>query len=212
MKVEEMISSNNGQITRFNSYLEARNYMDILGAKINDDKREFVLDGRRCSFSGEYKGILFEEYIPQQVKDELNKCGTHYFGDTVFDLESLLLMHEMLRNRNPEETLEDTVFQAKKQMLLRLIGKKGTFTHREGRLSDFDDGMLPFLDDAFDIDKFARECIFNTTGYYEEEGKDALKFSWKSKQKPSIEHFYDRTGDNYCSMISEDQRYNRRRP
>ena len=211
MKVEEIISSNYGQATRFTCYLEARNYMYILGAKINDENKKFVLDGKICSFWGEYHGIFFEEGVPPQVEEELDKCGTHYFGNTIFDLESLLLMHEMLRNRDPKETLEDTVFQTKKQMLLLLIGKKGTFTHREGRLSDFDEGMIPFLRDDFDIDKFARECIFNTTGYYENEGEDALKFSWKRKQTPSIEHFYERTGDRYWSMISEDERYNRRR-
>ena len=209
MKKENSIMQKEDLRTRLSSPLEIKNYMTILGATFIDDNT-FVLDGLECEVCREYQGVYFEKEIPKEIRNQLDRYGINYYDHIVFDLEALTLIHTMRNNEKIEECFGNNLYQARKQMLLRILQERKGLEFN-GSFSDLDQAVTPFLGSNFDADRFLDECVFSTTGYYKKDGYDnCLKFQWKTKEDPDT--LYDIQiygGDRFTSTIMSKQPYDR---
>ena len=207
MKKENSIMQKEDLRTRLSSPLEIKNYMTILGATIIDDNT-FVLDGLECEVSREYQGVYFEKEIPKEIRNQLDRYGINYYGHIVFDLEALTLIHTMRNNEKIEECFGNNLYQARKQMLLRILQERKGLEFN-GSFSDLDQAVTPFFGSNFDADRFLDECVFSTTGYYKKDGYDnCLKFQWQTKKDPNT--LYDiqiYRGDRFTTTIMSKQPY-----
>lgn len=187
--------------TRFLSPLELKNYMSILGAEIIDNNN-FVLDGLRCTKG--FNGVCFLEGIPENIAKLFEEYGLEdsISGNTIYDLEGLIFLQIALRNESIEELFNKNLEQAKRKMLEQVLAEK-EIIYFYGPFSDFDRAITPFLNDDFDSEKFLEQCVFNTTGYYEEGGYNkSLKFQWKTKQDPDIHHVFLVDGEKIIDYIN----------
>ena len=202
MKNKKNLVNNNELKTMFLSPLEIKNYMSILGANILDDTT-FVLDGLKCEVDREYRGIYFQDGIPQNVLYLFLEYGLEdsVYGRIVFDLEGLILLHTALCNESIDECFTDNLEQAKKEMLARVLVEREVIDF-SGPFGDFDRAITPFLCDDFDSKSFLEQCVFNTTGYYEKEGYNkCLKFEWKTKKDPETIYAITVTKDGFHDTI-----------
>jgi hypothetical protein len=209
MKNENSIVQKEDLRTRLSSPLEIKNYMTILGATFIDDNK-FVLDGLECEVDREYEGVYFEKEIPKKIRNQLDMYGINYYGHIVFDLEALTLIHTMRNNEKIEECFDNNLYQARKQMLLRILQERKELEFN-GSFGDFDKAVTPFLGSNFDADRFLDECVFSTTGYYKKDGYDnCLKFQWKAKEDPDTLYDIQIYGENkFNSTIMSKQPYDR---
>lgn len=209
MKDENSIMQKEDLRTRLSSPLEIKNYMTILGATFIDDNT-FVLDGLECEVCREYQGVYFKKEIPKEIRNQLDRYGINYYGHIVFDLEALTLIHTMRNKEKIEECFGNNLYQARKQMLLRILQERKGLEFN-GSFSDLDQAVTPFFGSNFDADRFLDECVFSTTGYYKKDGYDnCLKFQWKTKEDPDT--LYDIQiygGDRFASTIMSKKPYDR---
>lgn len=184
------MENNNSIRTDFKTPLEIENYMSILGGKmIGKDK--FRLDNFTFSVDREYQGIYCHRDLPRKIVKLLEERGMSdsIYGRIIFHLEALVLIHTYLNGEDIDEHYEDNLYQARKEMLNRVLEKINPIEFK-GLFSEFDQAITPFFRDDFDPEKFLEECVFNTTGYYEKEGYDkCLKFQWYTLSNP--EKIYD---------------------
>lgn len=209
MKDENSIMQKEDLRTRLSSPLEIKNYMTILGATFIDDNT-FVLDGLECEVCREYQGVYFKKEIPKEIRNQLDRYGINYYGHIVFDLEALTLIHTMRNNEKIEECFGNNLYQARKQMLLRILQERKELEFN-GLFSDLDLAVTPFFGSNFDADRFLDECVFSTTGYYNKDGYDnCLKFQWKTKEEPDTLYYIQiYGGDRFTSTIMSKQPYDR---
>ena len=212
MENRKNIVPNTNLKTELFSLLEIEKYMDILGAN-KTGYNTFILDGLECKVEeSAYQGVMVLGGIPNIIRHLFKVYGLEDSIDSIYksvilDLEGLVLFHTVLTahcSENIDECFANNLKQVKKEMLERVFyfyGRKPM--DFDSRFADFDRVITPFLNDDFDLDKFLEQCVFNTTGYYEEDGYDkCLKFRWRTKQEPDIIYAFEMNKNGFRDGIT----------
>ena len=177
-----------GTTTMFNHPMEAKYCMSLLGSlNINGDS--FIFDGLKCRYDQEYGGIYFDGGIPEQLFKAYHMEKSIY-GNTIFDLEGLVLLHTALCGQNIKEKYNENLENVRRKMLEDVIDNKQNIAFN-GKFSSFDKYATPFLRNNFDKELFLKKCNFITTGYCETiNGNQCIRFIWNEKSNPSIQYSF----------------------
>ncbi len=179
------------KLTFFNSPLECERYLLFLGAEtITQDKiKKYKIGNLTFGIDQEYMCVYLYDELSYQVARELDKAGferTYGHYHLVTSLEMLTYIVALVTNQNnPKQFLNDNINKMKEKTLLECKKIFDNYSPNNTFFSQFDNAVIPFLQDDFQVDEFIKNCSFQTTGIYKKEGSFCIQFEWKKYDKPN---------------------------